>query len=337
MEPLETFRLETEPSPQAQDRVRRRVRQALDRPKGHRAWWALGLGAAISMGIAGIALNQPLPDQPIPATVLDTSQAMQSISGGDVQLSWQGSGNLQGSDRKPEILWDKGDLSVEVTPERGIGLTVNTREALIEVIGTGFRVHRDALGTRIDVQHGRVRVQCEKGEERFLVADEQMTCLPISAAGMLARARFLQQNKQWDAILDTVEKGLKLAPPQGPVADELSVLQIEALDALGRSADVQAAAQAYLQGGTPARATDMRRFLVASFIGQSDCHSAMSHLDILMKESPIAEYYLNYAGCIAATDVKSARKNLEKSLQLSDNPEQRAAIQARLDQLRNGD
>jgi predicted RNA polymerase sigma factor len=147
----------------------------------------------------------------------------------------------------------------------------------------------------------------------------------------------LQQNKQWDAILDTVEQGLKQAPPQSPVAEELSVLQIEALDALGRPTDVQAAAQAYLQGSSPARATDMRRFLVASFIAQSDCQSAMPHLDILLKESTIAEDYLNYATCIAPIDVKSARKNLEKSLQLSDNPEQRAAIQAHLDKLRNED
>ena len=47
------------------------------------------------------------------------------------------------------------EVALEVSPDRGVYLGVYTEEATVVVIGTGFDVRRDPLGTSVEVRHGR--------------------------------------------------------------------------------------------------------------------------------------------------------------------------------------
>lgn len=236
--------------PGAVVRIRRRLTgEVPDAPGAPRH--RLLAAAALLLGLGAVGAWRALPSVDPPLTGLlqsDTDWGEGSPRPG-VQLSWLGAGEVEGPPEAPELRWDQGTLNVEVVPDQGIQLTVRTREARVRVVGTGFSVTRDGLGTRVHVRHGRVEVGCADAEPVVLSAGGEHACLPISAAGLLGRARALGAAGAPAAdILATLDRGLALQAT-GPVADELSVARIRALLDAGRRDEALGAADGYLAAG----------------------------------------------------------------------------------------
>lgn len=269
------------PPPGAELRVRHAVRTSLATP-GRRWWlWAGGgLATLAAAGFAWVALQSPPPVPPAPlARTLEsadgwTSEALMN----EVSLSFSGNGAVSGTTESPRIDWERGTVNVEVQPNRGIHLTVETREAEVRVVGTGFSVSRDALGTRVEVLHGKVAVTCTTGESVTLEGGAGHTCLPSSPAALLGRARAQDAAGADPAeVLATLERGLALASP-GPVQDELRVRRIEALVAAGRVDHALTAAREYLDAGAALRRTEVRRIAANLGYRAGGCAAARADL-----------------------------------------------------------
>ena len=214
---------------------------------------------------------------PVPvAFTLDATQGW-AIDGSipNVALSYTGSGTVGGTSDAPRITWDSGLLNVEVTSDKGVRLAVTTKEAEVRVIGTGFSVTRDALGTRVDVRHGHVEVDCGDEATRALTAGAGVTCLPRSAAGLLGRARALQAaNAPAADALEALDRGLAVVGPQPAVRDELNARRVSALYALARHGDAIDAARAYVSAGGGTRQAEMVQIAAASAQALGGCGTA---------------------------------------------------------------
>jgi hypothetical protein len=173
-----------------------------------------------------------------------------------VRLDYQGAGTVDGTERTPHIRWEAGTLDVEVTPGAGVDLSVETDEALVHVVGTAFSVTRDAMGTKVAVTRGHVRVTCTGAASEQLVVGGQAECLPVRAAAWIGRVQALMAaSRPVDEILSSVDRGISLAGPGDPATGELVAMRIRVLMDSSRYEDALAAAESYLaSGATPRRA-----------------------------------------------------------------------------------
>ncbi|MFZ5481409.1 MAG: hypothetical protein ACOZNI_31905, partial [Myxococcota bacterium] len=170
---------------------------------------------------------------------------------GPVRLDWDGKGHAGGTVRDLHVAWEVGTLAVDLDPGSA-DLEVVTDEASVRVVGTVFTVTRDALGTTVAVQQGKVAVACA-GQAPFTLTGEA-SCPPTRAAGMLGRARrLLVTGAPTGEVLAAVDRGLALAEAGDPVRGELVALRIEALVGASRFDEALAAAEAYLASGETAR------------------------------------------------------------------------------------
>lgn len=232
---LRRFGHETRPGDQAAVRVRARALETADRTVHQqvlaglrRPWIAAAMG--LSLAAVGIALTvfvQP-PESPALEARLDAIEEWETLTASDdVQMHFQGRGSLAGTVHAPEIAWESGTVRLAVEPEQGIDLRVRTPEVLVRVLGTRFAVRRDALGSHVEVQRGLVSVTCTGGEELELPPGRVHTCVPITAAGLLARAQALDDDRvALSTVLKTLDRGLLTA--EGAVASELRFFRISA-------------------------------------------------------------------------------------------------------------
>ncbi|MEZ4235481.1 MAG: FecR domain-containing protein [Myxococcota bacterium] len=235
---------------------------------------ALAALLAIVGGVAAARWARP-SDRPVAAPLADAPVAV----GDDVRLVAHGAGEVGGPERAPRIRWTAGALDVDVTPQQGVDLRVVTREAEVRVIGTAFRVDRDALGTAVDVVHGRVEVRCVAGGEHVLGAGEHTVCLPSTPPGLLGRANELKRRGADPAeVLATVDAALPAAA--GPFLAELLALRAEALLALDRPAEARAAADRYLDAGG-ARTVDLLQIAATAALADGGCAAALPYLQRL--------------------------------------------------------
>jgi hypothetical protein len=358
LEILRRFLLETEPSPFAVRRVRRRleeperepirallhalpepaagaearIRARLARPARAPSRLAPALGLAV-VAAAAVALAYALvPRAPEPvALILSSEVAWSSVDPAPaVALGFQGTGSVSGDERSPRILWESGTLEVRVEPDRGVALVVETREAEVRVVGTAFSVTSDVLGTRVDVDHGRVAVRCVGSEEVRIAAGERRTCLPTTAARLLARATALEvQGAPPLELLQTADAGLALDPP-GFLRSEFAYRRISALDALERDAESLADAERYLDGGLgeEKRRNEVRRLAARLAWNAGGCTAALPHLEQLAADASDALSLVQLADCLAATEPDRARTALERALPLAGPDE--AAVRDRI-------
>jgi hypothetical protein len=186
-------------------------------------------------------------DEPLVAAVR-TERALS----GDVRLAVEGEGVLGGPASAPRIAWTRGSLEVDVTPGRGVDLVVSTPESTVHVIGTRFRVVRDALGTTVDVERGHVSARCAGAggapdADHDLFAGASVVCPPTRPAGLLARAiRREERGDPASDVLVDVDAGIRLAPAADPIRSELLALRIELLLRAGHHDEAAAAAAVYL-------------------------------------------------------------------------------------------
>jgi len=199
-----------------------------------------------------------LPETELAAT--GDAQVVTPIPG--LQLALQGQGVLSGTHEAPVVAWRRGRIDVEVEPKLGIGLVVQTDEGDIRVVGTGFSVDRDLLGTHVEVRHGRVVVICRGAAERSLAAGDATTCLPVTAAGLLGRARLLGgTGASADQVLQSVRAGLAASERTDGIWGELVYLQMTTLANAGRHDEARAAAARYVDSGQLPRRDEALRLV----------------------------------------------------------------------------
>lgn len=270
------------PSPAVAQRVRARV-QASARPtavgRGRRLLTVAVVTGALAAS-ALLATRQALePAPPAPEPVAAALEAVGKwaidVSIPNVALSYDGIGEITGTSDAPRIRWDHGTINVEVSSGKGIALAVETREAKVRVVGTGFTVQRDALGTQVSVRHGRVEVDCGTEVTRVLDAGDEVTCLPRSAATLLGRARALQAAGGSEAeVLETLDRALAMPDKTPAYADEIAARRIQTLLALGRHQDALDAAQGYFAGPTGARRRDVELLAASAAVSLGGCATA---------------------------------------------------------------
>lgn len=349
LEILRRFLRETEPSPFAVRRVQRRlanaepdphvvrtllralpepaegaearVRARLDAPAPAPSRLAPALGLAVVATAAAVVLVfglRPHAPEPLAVALASESEWILAEPAPAVLLGFQGSGRVTGDERSPRILWESGTLDVRVDPDRGVALVVETREAEVLVVGTAFSVTRDALGTRVGVDHGRVALRCLGGEEVILSGGTHRTCLPTTAGGLLLRLSALEaEGASASDLLITADAGLLLEAPEA-WRGEFASRRILALASLGRDAEALADAERYLEGGLPLRRTEIRRLAAHLAWTTGGCAAAIPHLERLVIEAPDdALFLVQLADCLAVMDTPRARAMLERASTLS--------------------
>ena len=229
------------PSPVVVARVRTRLTAVA--PQKQSGWRLVGIGMTTALAAATALFFVGRSLEPVVAPPVAVNAALSA--GSDwaidtkvpgVALSYTGNGSMAGLADAPQIQWNEGTINVEVVPDHNIRLAVETKEAKVRVVGTGFTVARDAtLGTTVNVRHGKVEVDCSGELTRVLVAGDSLTCLPVTASGLNARAMKLTERGASNAeILATVDRGLALPDAVGSVGDELATRRFGLLLAMGR-------------------------------------------------------------------------------------------------------
>lgn len=272
----------------AAERVEVRLRSSLPfrtRPAGVLVPIVGGMAAAalVGAGVAAWVATRPEPtvDAPLAAELASPDRFAVYAPGNGVAVSYSGTGAIGGSQAAPHFSWDLGTLHVEVPPGRGLDVRVETREAEVHVVGTGFSVQRDALGTRVDVRHGVVEVRCagEAAASR-VEAGSGRTCAPTSAAGLLARARRLGEVGASDAEIGATLDQALAAGPDPAVAAELLAMRAERRAAAGDRAGALRDARAALDAGSGRRA-ELLQLGAAQALRSTGCAGAAPWLDEL--------------------------------------------------------
>ncbi len=324
-----------EPAPGAAGRVRARLQAGPPQPRPVRVWLPAGaLVAACVAGLLAVIALRPAPDQPVMAELRSDGAWSELQPSEEVALRFQGEGALQGSQRVPRIIWEAGSVRIQVQPEQGIDLHLSTPEAQVRVVGTVFTVTRDALGTRVAVERGRVRVDCVEGGQVLLDSGQDQVCLPISAAGLLARVRMLQdQGASAEDQLVAADKALALGDASEAVQGELQLVRMQALAQLDRPEEALAEAERYLGSAHPLRQEDVRRLAARLAWNQGGCAAALPHLEQLLMRAPDITSLVQLADCLAADEPARAREALQAALAQEPTAADEDAIRLRLEGL----
>ncbi len=292
------------------------------------AWAAVAALSLIAAGGAGAAwLTREVPLNT--SLVASTSATLSPTP--EVALRYTGDGRVTGTAAAPRIEWAYGSLTVEVQPNRGVQLSVRTAEAEVRVVGTRFIVERSALGTDVSVSHGKVAVVCDSGVDAVLSAGETLVCLPTTSGGLLGRAQALNAAGAPDEeVLLAAESGIA-AEPHGVIADELRLMQMQALAALSRHEEAYRAATDALAGSVGPRREDFEHVAAREAMRAQGCAAALPRLQVLHNEArATAPELVLLADCASAHDAGLARAALLAALRLGVPPDQEDAVVQRL-------
>jgi ferric-dicitrate binding protein FerR (iron transport regulator) len=259
-------------------RVRRRALHKTPAPRRPPLWMpGLALAAAAlfvlwnqsdSPDAPADMRTQLLADHPGYDTVIEPiglSSAAQVALSPEVQLAPNGVGSATGTRGAPQINWRRGLLTVDVKPKHDIRLVVNTEEAQVTVLGTRFSVDRGPLGTTVQVERGKVQVDCVTAQaprQSVLTGGDTVTCWPIQPARLLTRALALEvAGTAPDEVQESVEAGLLSAT--GHVRGELLALQFRLATRQGDGTEALRLARLYLSEGNTLRAEELSRHVQA--------------------------------------------------------------------------
>ncbi len=311
----------------AEDRVLARLAASQRQLRPHPARIAV-LGTLLAAAVALFIIQE----QPLELTgSLSATEWQHAQPTPLVALAFQGEGVLGGNEGAPHIEWRTGTLKVEVEPNRGVKLDVQTREAVVRVVGTGFSVDRSALGTTVAVTHGRVSVACEGGGNSMLGAGEHTVCMPTTAAGLLGRARALtEQGAAASDVLVTIDRGLSTAAP-GPVREELELARVETLAGEGKWSEAYAETSRLVSGGAGARRDDLLHLRARYGFAAEGCRGAAGDLRAFYTAGQASyDELVVLADCVNTTDSVLAHDVLVAASALATTDEERADIAARL-------
>ena len=317
------------PSPDgyAELRVRSRVRATLHGPRRSRApAWMAATGLAVLVVGLGLALRD---DPPVQGEVAGGST--QPLPG--LQLAAAGVGELGGTESEPRVEWTSGRLDVAVDPGAGLELSVVTTEATVRVVGTVFSVERNGLGTHVAVEQGRVAVDCADGGRHDLRLGQEAMCIPVTASGLLARARALQGLGDHEGAVLAARGGMAKAAA-GPIAVELRLVDAQALAGAGRRDEARRATEGLLASGAAHRQADSLRLAIRLAGPDASCSSLEPRLEALTELEPTPAELGRLADCVAPRDTVRARALLLRALEGRPDPAERASLRRRLRALR---
>ncbi len=303
MDVEEALRSLPPPDPGAPARVWSRFEDTRTAEK-RTSWWVPLAGLAV----AAVAVVALVPEQNRKMLLDSAVGDRETVAWSEhVDLTFDGTGTVEGTGRDVVVNWREGTLHAEVEPNTGTGLSVVTDEGVVRVLGTVFNVRRDALGVTTWVERGRVQVTCEDGWSGELTATSgRHTCLPTRPAMLLARATALRKEAgEADAVLEALELGLDRAPAGSPVEGELRALRMEVLADLQRPEAALADAEAYLAAEGP-RAEEVRRFAAWLSLAEIGCGRALPYLEDL-GDKRTAEDDILLAECIVGDNPARAR------------------------------
>jgi ferric-dicitrate binding protein FerR (iron transport regulator) len=243
----------------------------------------LGLGSAAFAMAASLLIGDVVHPETHSERFLAGSSASVQLSE-YVRAEHEGEGRVLRDGEDISIDWELGRIELEVEPGQGATVRLQTPEGSVRVVGTRLVVERNALGTEISVEHGEVALRCEGSPEQTLRGGQSSECWPTTAAGLLGRARALEQDAAPpDSVLSTVEQGLlRETSGKGPLRAELLALRTQALLARGDQQEaLRAAEEALASGPDPIRSTELHRTAARLFLIWGYCDRAAPHLDAL--------------------------------------------------------
>lgn len=234
-------------------RVQRRVLDAMRAPAPARArsrWRLLTLVAAtlslVSLVIAFVVLR-PGPEPTARLELADGSFAVLEPSARVVPELV--------SDTRVELRQLEGNASYDVTPKPTRLFVVHVDDARVEVLGTAFRVEKEAASIRVIVSRGRVRVT--RGARVVeLAAGEQVTLAPETQPTAEAAALPAPEPVPNEPAATSAATASAASPSEPPAPSQ--VASSEHASELFRRADVARAA------GNHAEAVRLLRELVQS-------------------------------------------------------------------------
>jgi len=183
-----------------------------------------------------------------------------------ISLVHTGTGLVEGTYNDLSIAWDDGLLDIDVVPDRGVRVAIDTTEAHVRVVGTRLTVERGDLSTSVAVQHGLVAVTCldHLGRTSPTVevgagADHRCRSTDPDEVHALA-VQLRQDGEDPERIVELAAHGLELVD-DGPVYFELLADSIAPLIEVDRKAEAIDAIERYLEGGDLPRAGKYRQLL----------------------------------------------------------------------------
>jgi|GEM_PF-1399153 len=316
-------------------RVLARVRASIR--LGERVAMPVGTGPLIAAGAAAAvvavglisapSLVQQSPPVMIAAT-LESAEAATSSPAPGVQFEYSGWGFLSGSETQPRVQWAAGALHVEVEPDAGIDLRIETPHGEVSVIGTVFDVDVSDLGTRVAVQRGEVRVACELGETSLLTAGQSATCVRASSANLLNFAvQARTRGGTPDQVLSLAEQGLGLEPGGGLIRDELRLVRFQSLLKLKREAEARSAADDYLSNPAAPRHVEVLRTTAKLAFAEGSCPLAVPYLSVLSDSlGAKADDLVPLARCLGRAAPDKALALLDRADAMQPEPQLAATI-----------
>lgn len=245
---------------------------------------SVGAAAAVAAVVAGFVVTRWNRVEPAEFSgALQSPSAWASLSPvSGVAFTYEGTGAMGGTGKAPRIAWEAGTIHVEVEHGQGIDLRVQTREAEVRVVGTGFSVTRDAMGTRVDVRHGRVAVHCDgAADDRFVDAGATAVCLPRSAAGLLARAEALHEAGASSAeVLLTLNEAVAAGGDGATMDEVVAVRALRRAEAGMAQEALDDARRVLVHPGSP-RETEMRQLAANQALRVEGCAGALGYLQTL--------------------------------------------------------
>jgi hypothetical protein len=235
--------------------------------------------------------------QPITASFTAGERSPVEVAPG-VIVTADGAGELAGTEGAPRIAWASGVIDVSVEPGAGLDVQVTTDEGTVRVVGTVFRVERNALGTTVSVTRGEVAVECIDQADHSITARQSTVCLPNSAAGLLGRARALPQGSA--GVLGALDAGLAMQAHTA-VRTELSALRVDHYARTGQADAAIDAATSHLADSDIGRRVEVAR-IGASLAYQRDACASVGPFLSELPDKELAESALSTCKDVTGTD-----------------------------------
>lgn len=246
-----------------------------------------------------------------------------------VTINGNGQGEISGKDNQLTIAWNIGQISVEVEPEKGVNLSIQTPDALVNVIGTKFTVDCSEKGTALSVEQGKVEFICHNLESNSIASKQSDICYKSAGTALVQARDFLDEGLATLAI-EATNKGLSLEPGEA-VKEELNAVKILAFSSIDEEQALPLA-KSYLQSKSQLRRDEILSItsrLALKYEGCAEAEPFLQEYATLPSASPVA--LVKLSDCLIELKKPGSLDLLERALQSHLTPEEQADIIRRIE------
>ena len=143
---VEVFRRQTEPDPAAMERIRQAVLV-----RRRRRWVPAAVGAGLLAAASALLLLRPAP--PLSESLIDTDARALTD---DIFADFSGEGTVSGTEDAARVAWERGRVTLSVTPDQGIDLTVQTTTEEVLAGGMNLMNAKGAASILMDIHTGEL-------------------------------------------------------------------------------------------------------------------------------------------------------------------------------------